>query len=193
MPGPPTSTPRCHVTRCQATPPRALRRIRDRGDDSWRIYASQTPPTYRHRPGHLAATPPSAADSGWTRSALNHPVTSVQIASDETIYALGDNGNIFIPLDPYLNAAPGHSVPPLLWEYINRPDLFPGGWLHDLGLPVTEPLTAIVTKGDIVGRTIQVQAFQRAILTYDPLNPRGWEVERANVGRDYIAQFPGRP
>ncbi|MCW5879596.1 MAG: hypothetical protein KIS91_01440 [Anaerolineae bacterium] len=103
------------------------------------------------------------------------------------------NGDTFIPLDAYLNAAPGHSVPPVFWQYINRRDLFPGGWLHDLGLPVTEPMTATVTKGDLVGRPIQVQAFQRAILTYDPLNPRGWQVERANVGRDYMSAFPGQP
>ena len=54
-------------------------------------------------------------------------------------------------------------------------------------------MTATVTKGDLVGRPIQVQAFQRAILTYDPLNPRGWQVERANVGRDYMSAFPGQP
>ncbi|MCW5854094.1 MAG: hypothetical protein KIT87_28765, partial [Anaerolineae bacterium] len=95
------------------------------------------------------------------------------------------NGSVFVPLDPKLDAAPGHTVPPLFWTYINRADLFPGGWLHDVGLPITEPLTAMVDKGDIVGRRITVQAFQRTVLTYDPLNPPAWRVERANVGRDY--------
>ena len=28
--------------------------------------------------------------------------------------------------------------PPYFWAYINRADLFPGGWLHDVGLPLTE-------------------------------------------------------
>jgi hypothetical protein len=33
-------------------------------------------------------------------------------------------------------------------------------------------------------------AFQNAILTYDAKNPQPWQVERANVGRDYAATFP---
>ncbi len=97
------------------------------------------------------------------------------------------NGSVFVPLDPKLDAAPGHTVPPVFWSYINRADLFPGGWLHDVGLPITEPLTATVDKGDTVGRRITVQAFQRTVLTYDPLNPPEWRVERANVGRDYTS------
>ena len=97
------------------------------------------------------------------------------------------NGSVFVPLDPKLDPAPGHTVPPIFWTYINRADLFPGGWLHDVGLPITEPLTATVDKGDALGRRITVQAFQRTVLTYDPLNPPAWRVERANVGRDYAA------
>lgn len=99
------------------------------------------------------------------------------------------NGNVFIPLDPQLNAGPGHSVPPIFWAYINRADLFPGGWLHDVGLPISEPLTAVVDKGDALNRRILIQAFQRTVLTYDPANPAGWQVERANVGRDYAEAF----
>ena len=100
------------------------------------------------------------------------------------------NGSVFIPYDAYLNPAPGHTVPPVFWSYLNRADLFPGGWLHDIGLPMTEPLTAVVDKGDARGRVITVQAFQRTVLTYDPLNPAAWQVERANVGRDFLAAFP---
>ena len=103
------------------------------------------------------------------------------------------NGSVFVPLDPKLDAAPGHTVPPVFWTYINRADLFPGGWLHDVGLPITEPLMATVDKGDLQGRRITVQTFQRTVLTYDPLNPPEWRVERANVGRDYAtADLDGR-
>jgi hypothetical protein len=37
-----------------------------------------------------------------------------------------------------------------------------------------------------------VQAFQRTILTDDPLNPPDWQVERANVGSDYRKFFADR-
>jgi hypothetical protein len=75
-------------------------------------------------------------------------------------------------------------VPAFFWEYINRSDLFPGGWLHDVGLPLTQGRQVQVTKYLAEGpaqRTIWVQAFQRTVLTWDPLNSPDWQVERANV------------
>lgn len=100
------------------------------------------------------------------------------------------DGFVFIPFTTDLSPAPGHYVPPAFWDYINRADLFPGGWLHDIGLPITEAMGALVDKGDIKGRQIVIQAFQRTILTYDPQNPADWQVERANVGTDYRRAFP---
>ena len=41
-------------------------------------------------------------------------------------------------------------------------------------------------------RDVLVQAFQRTILTYDPLNPADYQIERANVGTDYARAFPER-
>ena len=81
------------------------------------------------------------------------------------------DGSVFIPFTADLSPAPGHVLAPWFWEYINRHDLFPGGWLHDVGLPITEPLEALVDKGQHKGRRIIIQAFQRTILTDDPLNP----------------------
>jgi hypothetical protein len=49
-----------------------------------------------------------------------------------------------------------------------------------------------VDKGPDKGRRIIIQAFQRTILTDDPLNPAQWQIERANVGTDYACAFPGR-
>jgi hypothetical protein len=37
---------------------------------------------------------------------------------------------------------------------------------------------------------IQLQAFQRTILTYDPANPAGFQTERANTGTDFFSVFP---
>ena len=102
------------------------------------------------------------------------------------------DGAVFIPFSATLAPAPGHLVPTRFWQYINRADLFPGGWLHDVGLPVTDPIEAVVDKGPVTGRRIIVQAFQRTILTDDPLNPTEWQIERANVGTDYAQSLPER-
>ena len=106
--------------------------------------------------------------------------------------AMLPDGSVFVPFTADLSPAPGHVIAPWFWEYINRQDLFPGGWLHDVGLPITEPLEALVDKGRHKGRRIIVQAFQRTILTDDPLNPPQWRIERANVGSDYACAFPER-
>jgi hypothetical protein len=104
-------------------------------------------------------------------------------------------GTTFIPFAADLTGAPGHLVPGGFWEYLNRPDRCPGGWLHDVGLPISPTQEIVVTKDLPDGpeqRTITVQAFQAAILTDDPLNPPDWRVERVNVGSDYRKGFPAR-
>jgi hypothetical protein len=106
------------------------------------------------------------------KPAVNGPVETAQ--------------GIFVPYDAQLRAAPGHYVLPEFWRYINDAKLFPGGWLHDIGLPLTEALPADVTKAGVT-RKITVQAFERAILTYDLQNPVAWRVERDNIGVDFLA------
>ncbi|HEX2326404.1 MAG TPA: hypothetical protein VHQ00_13480 [Chloroflexota bacterium] len=115
--------------------------------------------------------------------------------------ATNADGSTFIPFTADLSAAPGHNVPTFFWQYMNDPTLFPGGWLHDIGLPITPLLNAIVDKGRFLGGAaptpftnvpIQLQAFQRTILTYDPANPEGFLVERANTGTDYFFVFPNQ-
>jgi hypothetical protein len=105
-----------------------------------------------------------------------------------------EDGTTFVPFTADLSGAPGHLVPGRFWAYVNRDDLFPGGWLHDVGLPISPAVEVVVTKYLPDGpeeRTITIQAFQRTILTDDPLNPPDWQVERANVGSDYRRFFPG--
>ncbi|GIV98572.1 MAG: L,D-transpeptidase [Herpetosiphonaceae bacterium] len=100
-------------------------------------------------------------------------------------------GGTFVPYHPQLGSAPGYVVPSYFWEYMNRSDLFPGGWLHDIGLPMTGVLNAETVKhGE--RRSIMLQAFERTVLTYDPLNPPGWQVERGNIGTDALLLL-GRP
>lgn len=103
---------------------------------------------------------------------------------------VGPQGLVFVPYTPDLSRAPGQYVPNYFWTYLNRADLFPAGWLHDVGLPLTPALDATVDKGPFRGRRIKVQAFQRTVLTYDPQNPPEWQIERANVGTDYLRAFP---
>ena len=95
------------------------------------------------------------------------------------------DGSTFVPFDAALAVGPGHIVPGNFWRFLNDPTVFPGGWLHDAGLPVTPVAEAVVTKGAVT-RTILVQAFQRTILTFDPLNPSDYVVECANAGTDYL-------
>jgi hypothetical protein len=105
---------------------------------------------------------------------------------------VNSDGSVFVPYSQALRPGPGHNISPIFWPYINRADIFPGGWLHDIGLPMTEAIPAVVTKGTNTNRQIFVQVFQRTILTYDPLNPTDFQVERANVGTDYRRAYPDR-
>ncbi len=90
---------------------------------------------------------------------------------------------MFVPYDAQLQPAPGYVIPLYFWNYINQQDLFPGGWLHDIGLPMTEAfLVDTVKNGE--QRQIMLQAFERAVLTYDPQNSHAWQVERGNIGTD---------
>ena len=102
------------------------------------------------------------------------------------------DGAVFIPFSAALLPGSGQVVPSGFWTYVNNPELFPGGWLHDVGLPLTPPVEVVVDKGLEKGRHILVQAFQRTILTYDPLNPAEYQIERANVGTDYARAFPDK-
>ncbi len=99
-------------------------------------------------------------------------------------------GGTFIPYSPTLAVAPGHVVPPYFWHYMTQPSQAPGGWLHDIGLPLTEAISATVTKGALGQRTISLQAFGNVVLTYDPKNAPAYRVERANTGVDYATAWP---
>jgi hypothetical protein len=95
------------------------------------------------------------------------------------------NDGMFVPYDPQLRPAPGYNVAPYFWAYINRRDLFPDGWLHDIGLPMSDTVTATTLKGR-ERRTIWMQAFERTVLTYDPRNAADWQIERGNIGSDAV-------
>ncbi|MEO6458215.1 MAG: GerMN domain-containing protein [Chloroflexia bacterium] len=101
-------------------------------------------------------------------------------------------GGRFVPYNSFLRVAPGYVVPLYFWNYINNTTLFLGGWLHDVGLPVTGISSAVVIKNG-QRREISIQAFERAVLTYDPANPQEWQVERANIGADAMNTIQPQP
>ena len=96
---------------------------------------------------------------------------------------------VFVPYDPALRSAPGYIVPSPFWDYINREDLFSGGWLHDIGLPMTGAFQVRAYKNG-VPRELTMQAFERTVLTNDPQNAPDWQVERGNIGADAVRLLP---
>jgi hypothetical protein len=56
--------------------------------------------------------------------------------------------------------------------------------LYIFGLPMTQPFWVYTQVGG-VERPVLIQVFERRILTYNPANPEGWQVEMANVGQQY--------
>jgi hypothetical protein len=102
---------------------------------------------------------------------------------------LETDAGVFVPYDPELRPAYGFVVPGYFWEYITRLDLFPDGWLHDIGLPMTDAFQVRAYKNGAV-RELIVQAFERTVLTNDPLNPPDWRIERGNIGADAVRLLP---
>ncbi len=109
--------------------------------------------------------------------------------SNAGVTVLPAAGAVFVPFDSQLRSAPGYLVPFDFWDYMNRRDYFPGGWLHDIGLPMTNPLQVTTYKNGRL-REITLQAFERAVLTDDPLNPTNWRIERGNIGSDAVRALP---
>jgi hypothetical protein len=156
---------------------------RDVSNPSWQyMYGRLTAELIeRNAPGSVSATTITYADlQRYTDLAYRSPAPPNFAGGVVPVH-----DGIFIPYDPQLRPAPGYVVAPYVWAYINRADLFPGGWLHDVGLPMSDTFTAVTSKQG-QQRTIFMQAFERTVLTYDMRNPAGWQVERGNIGADAL-------
>jgi hypothetical protein len=94
-------------------------------------------------------------------------------------------GGVFVPATADQSSGPGYVVPDVFWGYMARADRVPSGWLHGLGLPLTNAFQATALKSE-GARTVLMQAFERGTLTFDPLNPADWQVERGNTGMDAV-------
>lgn len=102
------------------------------------------------------------------------------------------DGGVFVPFDVQLRPAPGYIVPVYFWNYMNRSELFPHGWLHDIGLPLTDIFEMQVVNNGVY-QTLVMQAFERTILSYNAQNTAEWQVERVNVGTDMLLAMGQTP
>ena len=100
----------------------------------------------------------------------------------------------------YFVSQTGYNIPQVFWQYLNRrATIYEGGyrdgllmnWLFTLGYPISDPYWATVKVGGVT-RQVLLQPFERRVLTFDPQNPVGWQVEMGNVGRHYYQWRYGR-
>ena len=91
-----------------------------------------------------------------------------------------------------------HNIPGIFWAFLNQqgPIRLPDGtisteqltdpWFFATGLPISEAYWA---RAKIAGqqKDVLIQAFERRVLTYNPTNPAGFQVEVGNVGQHYVA------
>lgn len=94
----------------------------------------------------------------------------------------------------YYDAVLGHNIPDVFWGFLQRvgkiqvngeerTDLLVD-WKYVMGHPASEPYW-IRTKVGGVEQDVLVQVFERRVLTYNPNNPPGWDVEMGNLGQHY--------
>ncbi len=98
------------------------------------------------------------------------------------------NHGIFIPGGKRAGKVVGHFVALPLWNYINRPDISPDGWIKDFGTPITEALSFTITKDGQIHHLL-VQAFLRdgLLLDQDTLDASGQPtIQRLTTGVDYL-------
>ena len=132
----------------------------------------------------ISGTALSYADLGRKHQSSLHPAPN-----DFAGGVAATPSGTFVPYDAQLRPAYGYVVPAYFWDYITQAALFPGGWLHDIGLPMTDAFQSDAYKNGKL-RKITVQAFERTVLTYDAQNSIAWQVERANIGADAVQMLP---
>jgi hypothetical protein len=158
----------------------------ERNDASWNFMYGRLTAELIERAGRtsFSSTPLTYADLG------RHNQSGLQPApKDFSGGVAAMPAGMFVPYDSQLRPAFGYIVPGYFWDYITRVGLFPDGWLHDIGLPMTDAFQIDTYKNGKL-RKITVQAFERTVLTYDSRNPIDWQVERANIGADAVRMLP---
>lgn len=94
----------------------------------------------------------------------------------------------------YYDGVLSHNIPKVFWDFLQqvgkvqingaqRQDLLVD-WLYIMGHPASEPYW-VTTLVNGVPQDIMVQVYERRVLTYNPNNPPGWQVELGNIGQHY--------
>ncbi len=94
----------------------------------------------------------------------------------------------------YYDGTLSHNIPQVFWDFLQqvgpvqingeqRQDLLVD-WLYLIGHPASEPYW-ITTNIDGVPQDLMVQVYERRVLTFNPNNPPGWQVEMSNTGWHY--------
>lgn len=98
----------------------------------------------------------------------------------------GQNANLgHYTSSVYYDTALGHNVPSVFWKWMNdSASGFGGQWLYLLGHPISEAYWVSTTING-QSATVLVQLFERRVLTYNPANAAGWQVEMGNIGQHY--------
>lgn len=115
-----------------------------------------------------------------------HPDGS--ITTDESLAQYGVSYKDFRP-------ETGHNIAAPFYDFMNSTGpVFENGEVHNdailetkyyaTGFPITEAYWADVKVGGQSQRVL-IQAFERRVLTFNPNNPEGWQVEAGNVGQHY--------
>ncbi len=87
-----------------------------------------------------------------------------------------------------------HNIPQVFWDFLqqieqvamngeNRADI-QIDWVYLVGHPASEPYW-ITTNVNGEPADLLVQVYERRVLTFNPNNPPGWQVEMGNVGQHY--------
>lgn len=104
-------------------------------------------------------------------------------------------GDTFIAEGQRGKATVGHVIPAAIWAYINQPSVSPDGWAADTGMPLTEALATVVTRGGATHH-LRVQAFANTVLALDQ-DAAGQDgqpvVAPVTVGVDYLRTLPPPP
>lgn len=78
---------------------------------------------------------------------------------------------VFVQGGTRAGSSVGHFVPQVLWDYIHRADVSPGGWLTDVGPPITEALpVTTVLNGQVHHLLVQAFLHEGLILDSDQLD-----------------------
>lgn len=110
------------------------------------------------------------------------------VANAATTMRAEANQPVFVTEGQRAGHAVGHTIPLVIWSYLQRQDVLPDGWQTDLGLPLSEALPATVVRADGVHRLL-VQAFGREVLIadLDTIDSTGAPaITRQSTGTDYL-------